>query len=132
MQATIGDRICIHGNCVGHPDKIGEIVEVHGTQGEPPYLVKFDDGHTRLIFPGPDAVIQHPAVKLGAPSSAVLGEPTAQAPPGAAKAGDPGRVRRPWGFPAARLCHRERRCRGACHSGRLHPVTKPGRSGSSS
>jgi hypothetical protein len=23
--------------------------------------VKFDDGHTRLIFPGPDAVIEHPA-----------------------------------------------------------------------
>jgi hypothetical protein len=61
MQATTGDRICIHGNIVGHPDKNGEIVEVHGTKGEPPYLVKFDDGHTRLIFPGPDAVIEHPA-----------------------------------------------------------------------
>jgi len=24
----------------------------------PPYLVKFDDGHTRLIYPGPDAVIE--------------------------------------------------------------------------
>jgi len=23
--------------------------------------VKFDDGKTRLIYPGPDAVIQHPA-----------------------------------------------------------------------
>jgi hypothetical protein len=60
MQATIGDHICIHGNIVGHPDKNGEIVEVHGSQGEPPYLVKFDDGRTRLIFPGPDAVIEHP------------------------------------------------------------------------
>ena len=60
MQATIGDRICIHGNVVGHPDKNGEIVEVHGAKGEPPYLVKFDDGHTRLIYPGPDAVIEHP------------------------------------------------------------------------
>ena len=58
MQATIGDRICIHGNCVGHPDKIGEIVEVHGAGGMPPYLVKFDDGNTRLIYPGPDAVIE--------------------------------------------------------------------------
>ena len=55
MQATIGDRSCIHGNCVWHLDKIRVIVEVHGTQGEPPYLVKFDDGHTRLIFPWPDA-----------------------------------------------------------------------------
>ena len=44
MQATIGDRICIHGSIVGHPDKNGEIVEVHGDEGTPPYLVKFDDG----------------------------------------------------------------------------------------
>jgi Domain of unknown function (DUF1918) len=60
MHATTGDRIRIHGNIVGHPDKNGEIVEVHGTSGEPPYLVKFDDGRTRLVFPGPDAVIEPP------------------------------------------------------------------------
>ena len=57
MEATIGDKICIHGNIVGHPDKQGEIVEVHGTQGGPPYLVRFAGGQTRLLFPGPDAVI---------------------------------------------------------------------------
>ena len=61
MEATIGDRICIHGNTVGHSDRHGEIVEVHGTKGEPPYLVRFDDGQTRLMFPGPDAVIERPA-----------------------------------------------------------------------
>lgn len=44
---------------VGHPDKHGEIVEVHGNGGEPPYLVRFEDGQTRLMFPGPDAVIEH-------------------------------------------------------------------------
>ena len=32
MQATIGDRICIHGSIVGHADKNGEIVEVHGDE----------------------------------------------------------------------------------------------------
>jgi hypothetical protein len=58
MQAAIGDRLHIRGNCVGHPDKCGEIVEVHGKAGEPPYLVKFDDGHTGLVFPGPDAVVE--------------------------------------------------------------------------
>jgi len=58
MQATIGDRLHIRGNCVGHPDKCGEIVEVHGKAGEPPYLVRFDDGHTGLVFPGPDAVVE--------------------------------------------------------------------------
>ena len=61
MEAAKGDRICMHGNIVGHPDKHGEIVEVHGAKGEPPYLVKFDDGHTTLVYPGPDTVIEHPA-----------------------------------------------------------------------
>jgi hypothetical protein len=37
---------------------MGEIVEVKGQAGGPPYLVRFDDGHTRLVFPGPDAVIE--------------------------------------------------------------------------
>ena len=57
MEATIGDQICIHGDIVGHEDKHGEIIEVHGSRGEPPYLVRFADGRTRLLFPGPDAVI---------------------------------------------------------------------------
>ena len=57
MEATIGDQICIHGNTVGHGDKTGEIIEVHGMRGEPPYLVRFADGRTLLLFPGPDAVI---------------------------------------------------------------------------
>jgi hypothetical protein len=58
MQAAIGDRLCIRGNCVGHPDKIGEILEVKGKAGGPPYLVRFADGHTGLVFPGPDAVVE--------------------------------------------------------------------------
>jgi hypothetical protein len=57
MEATIGDQIRIHGSTVGHADKDGEILEVRGTGGEPPYLVRFADGQTRLLFPGPDAVI---------------------------------------------------------------------------
>ena len=58
MQAAIGDRLHVHGNTVGQPDRSGEIVEVHGASGTPPYLVRFDDGHTRLCFPGPDAVVE--------------------------------------------------------------------------
>jgi hypothetical protein len=57
MEAAIGDKICIHGNVVGTADRNGEIVEVHGNKGEPPYLVRFEDGHTGLVYPGPDAVI---------------------------------------------------------------------------
>jgi uncharacterized protein DUF1918 len=66
MQATVGDRLHIHGHNVGDPDKMGEIVEVRGKKGEPPYLVRFDDGHTGLVFPGPDAIIEHPARSAGA------------------------------------------------------------------
>jgi Domain of unknown function (DUF1918) len=59
MQAAVGDRLHVHGKVVGQAEHAGEIVEVHGSDGAPPYLVRFDDGHTRLVFPGPDAVVEH-------------------------------------------------------------------------
>ena len=65
MQAVVGDRLHVHGNAVGQSDKTGEIVEVRDAGGEPPYLVRFDDGHTGLVFPGPDAIIDHPRRKVG-------------------------------------------------------------------
>ncbi len=58
MQASVGDRLHVHGNVVGAPDRTGEIVEIKGREGEPPYLVRFDDGRTSLVFPGPDAVVE--------------------------------------------------------------------------
>jgi Domain of unknown function (DUF1918) len=63
MQATVGDRLHVHGNIVGHAEHTGEIMEVRGAGGEPPYVVHFEDGHTGLVFPGPDAVIEHPRKK---------------------------------------------------------------------
>lgn len=60
MQAAVGDRFHVHGNTVGEPDRIGEIIEVRGSGGRPPYLVRFADGHTRLVFPGPDAIVEPP------------------------------------------------------------------------
>jgi hypothetical protein len=57
MNATVGDQILVHGHTTGHGDRRGEIVEVRGNGGEPPYLIRFDDGHTGLVFPGPDAVV---------------------------------------------------------------------------
>lgn len=58
MQANVGDRLHVHGNTVGEPDRLGEIVEVRGDDGGPPFLVRFDDGAEKLVFPGPDAVIE--------------------------------------------------------------------------
>ena len=38
----------------------GEILEVRGPGGTPPYLVQWsDDGHQTLFFPGPDAQLEH-------------------------------------------------------------------------
>ncbi len=51
MQAAVGDRFHVRGSIVGQPKRSGEIVEVRGAGGEPPYLVRFDDGHTSLVFP---------------------------------------------------------------------------------
>ena len=58
MHATVGDRLHIHGRIVGQHDQIGEIVEVRGPEGSPPYLVRHPDGHETLVYPGPDAVVE--------------------------------------------------------------------------
>ncbi|MFB4318011.1 DUF1918 domain-containing protein [Actinomadura sp. 21ATH] len=65
MNASVGDRLHMHGNIVGQSDRIGEIVEVRGHDGGPPYVVRFEDGHTRLVFPGPDAVVEVPGQRSG-------------------------------------------------------------------
>ena len=45
MRATKGDRLHVHGRNVGSADETAEIIEVRGTDGQPPYLVRHDDGH---------------------------------------------------------------------------------------
>ena len=60
MQANIGDRIVIKGHHIGEPDRDCEVIEVHGPDGGPPYLVRWgDSGHETLFFPGSDASVQH-------------------------------------------------------------------------
>jgi hypothetical protein len=58
MQAKVGDRVVVHGTHVNDVERDGLILEVHGPDGGPPYLVKWsDNGHESLYFPGPGAVI---------------------------------------------------------------------------
>ena len=60
MQASIGDRVIIHRHQSGQPDRDGEVLEVRGAEGAPPYVVRWEDGgHETYFFPGPDATIQH-------------------------------------------------------------------------
>jgi len=60
MQATVGDRLHVHSNTVGDPERVAEIIEVRGENGAPPYVVRYPDGRQTLIFPGPDSVVEHP------------------------------------------------------------------------
>jgi hypothetical protein len=59
MKAQAGDRIVIRSRRVGHIEREGEILEVHGPDGTPPFLVRwYEDDHTALLFPGSDAEIR--------------------------------------------------------------------------
>lgn len=58
MRANTGDRLLVHGRVVGEHDREGDIVEVLGADGEPPFRVRFDDGHEAVVSPGPDSVVQ--------------------------------------------------------------------------
>ncbi len=60
MRAAVGDRLHVHGRVVGVPDQRSEIIEVRGEDGAPPYLVRHEDGHEALVFPGTDALVEHP------------------------------------------------------------------------
>ena len=60
MHATVGDRVVVRGHHIGEPVRDAEILEVHGANGEPPYVVRWaDDGHVATYVPGPDARIDH-------------------------------------------------------------------------
>jgi hypothetical protein len=60
MQATVGDRLHVHSNTIGRPGRVGQIVEVRGADGAPPYRVRFADGHETLIVPGADSTVERP------------------------------------------------------------------------
>jgi hypothetical protein len=57
MQAKVGDRLVVRGRHVGDVERTGEILEVRGKQGEPPYRVQWTDGVIDLIIPSSDASI---------------------------------------------------------------------------
>ncbi len=60
MRAAVGDRIHVNGAHVGDHMRDGEILEVRGENGGPPFLVRWGDtGQEALVFPGPDAVVHH-------------------------------------------------------------------------
>lgn len=61
MRAAVGDWLRLGGRDAGQSQRTGQIIEIRGADGEPPYLVRFRDGYTSLVIPGPGAVIGHSA-----------------------------------------------------------------------
>ena len=59
LQAAPGDRLFITGHRVGDQPTDGEIIEVLGDDGAPPYVVRWEDGHESRVYPGSDIHIQH-------------------------------------------------------------------------
>lgn len=60
MRATRGDRLIVRSNVAEEPDREAEILEVHGRNGTPPYLVRWSDtGHESRYTPTADDVIVH-------------------------------------------------------------------------
>ncbi|HUK67931.1 MAG TPA: DUF1918 domain-containing protein [Streptosporangiaceae bacterium] len=59
MRANAGDELVVRGHHVGDQDRTAVIVEVHGEDGAPPYLVRWSDGHQSVFFPSSDAVVEH-------------------------------------------------------------------------
>ena len=59
MHAAVGDRLVVHSQHVDGPVRDGEILEVRGPNGTPPFTVRWSDtGHESLCFPGPDASVE--------------------------------------------------------------------------
>lgn len=58
MRAQTGDLIVLAGERVDRPTRGGRVLEVRGPDAGPPYLVRWNDGHTGLLYPGPGSVLR--------------------------------------------------------------------------
>jgi hypothetical protein len=60
MQAKVGDHIVVYGTHVGEQGRNGEVLEVHGEDEGPPYVVRWDaDGHESTFWPSSDSHVEH-------------------------------------------------------------------------
>ncbi|QNE20973.1 DUF1918 domain-containing protein [Kribbella qitaiheensis] len=49
MKAAPGDWLMIEGTHLSDHKRLGQIVEVHGPDGSPPYLVRWDESETETL-----------------------------------------------------------------------------------
>ncbi|MBJ6629153.1 pyridoxamine 5'-phosphate oxidase family protein [Streptomyces sp. I4(2020)] len=67
MHAHLGDRLVVESPATGVVRRDGEIIGLHHEDGTPPYDVRWSDtDDVTLVFPGPDAHIEHPEAEAEA------------------------------------------------------------------
>jgi hypothetical protein len=59
MKADVGDELVVRGRHVSDENRVGIVIEIHGEDGGPPYLVRWQDGHESTFFPSADTIITH-------------------------------------------------------------------------
>ncbi|MBQ0890649.1 DUF1918 domain-containing protein [Streptomyces sp. RM72] len=95
MYAHLGDRLIVESPSTGVTRRDGEIVGLHHDDGTPPYDVRWSDtGDVTLVFPGPDARVNHGSEEVRGSEGALSGVPRGEGvecPLAAAEAGDVGR-----------------------------------------
>jgi len=63
MKAKVGDGLTVKGRRQGDEDRHGEIIEVHGEDGAPPYLIRWRDGNESVFFPTSGTLVEHHPVR---------------------------------------------------------------------
>ncbi|MCV2394876.1 DUF1918 domain-containing protein [Actinotalea sp. M2MS4P-6] len=60
MKASVGDRLVLASSVVDGTVRDGTVVAVRHPDGSPPYTVRWHDtGEESLVYPGPDAHVEH-------------------------------------------------------------------------
>jgi Domain of unknown function (DUF1918) len=62
MRAQVGDELTVKGRHQGDEERHGEIIQVDGPNGAPPYLVRWRDGldgALTVFVPSSDSVVEH-------------------------------------------------------------------------
>ena len=60
VYAAVGDHLVVRSARLGRPTRRAEILEVHGRDGAPPYVVRWQDtGRESWVHPGADASVEH-------------------------------------------------------------------------
>jgi len=59
MRAEVGDELTVRGTHQGDTERHGKIVKVDGPDGEPPYVVLWNDGRETVFFPASGTEVTH-------------------------------------------------------------------------